>query len=104
MKNIILLFFCLFIVSCTFRSYNLTFNYYVGNNGTSDITFDDYEKYKEEVAKANEENLTNEEKVINIPEGSGNLTIYIQAEVPKHIETQAEAKLTPLQNSLLGLP
>ena len=97
MKKLLLLLTIFLIASCTFRSYEVNFNYYVGNNGTSEIEWKDYEKYKEEVAKAEEET-----KGIKIPKGSGNLTIYIEAEVPKHIETAAEASLTPLQNSLIG--
>lgn len=100
MKKLLLLLAIFLIASCTFRSYEVNFNYYVGNNGTEEITWDDYEKYKEEVAEKEAE--VTEPNKINIPKGSGNLTIYIQAEVPKHIETTAEAELTPLSGSVIG--
>ena len=99
MKKLLILLCFLFIASCTFRSYEVNFNYYVGNGNGKNIEYgdyyDDYEEYKEEVAEA-------EEGTIVIPEGSGNLTIYIQAEVPKHIETSAEAELTPFSGSVIG--
>jgi hypothetical protein len=98
MKNLLLLLLFFFIAcSCTFRCYEVRFNYYVGNNGINEIEWKDHEKYKEKVVKTEEE--TNQ---IQIPKGSGNLIIHIEAKVPKHIETAAEAQFTPLQNSLIG--
>ena len=83
MKKFILCLMFLFL-GCTVRTYDVEFNYYVANNGT-------------EVKTEQTEQTEDDKKVVIIPPGSGNLTIYIQAEVPKHIETAAEAKLqTPL--------
>jgi len=71
------------ISSCTFRHYEVYFNYYVGNNRYAEkITDKDVELIKRSITDI-------EKQVTNIPPGSGNLTIYIQAEVPKHIQTDA---------------
>jgi hypothetical protein len=95
-KSVLILYLAFWIVlsSCTFRSYDVTFNYYVGNNTQAEITA--FEKYKAEVALAEDKDGN---QVINIPPNSGNLTIYIQAEVPKQFDIRAEAKL---QTPLLG--
>jgi DnaJ-class molecular chaperone len=87
MKKLLFILMIFLITSCTFRSYEVNFNYNVGNNSMANIS--EYEKYKEEVAKAEGEG-----QYIEIPKGSGNLTIYIQAEVPKHIETSAEGQMS----------
>ena len=72
--------------SCTLRRYEINFHYYVGNNGYSEnLTESDIE-----LMKKTAENL--EKQLIAIPPGSGNLTIYVQAEVPKHIQTDADAE------------
>ena len=98
MKILLILIF-LITSSCTFRSYEVKFNYYVGNNGTNKIEWKDHQQEcKEEVVNNKEEKI----KQIQIPKGSGNLVIYIEAKVPKNIETSAEAQLTPFKNSLIG--
>lgn len=84
-KLVILLGMIILFTSCTFRQYNLTFNYSVGNNGVTDLTSE--EIYEREVAQA-------EGRYVEVPQGSGNLTIYIQADIPKHIETTAEGQMS----------
>jgi hypothetical protein len=81
--------FLLIFLSCTVRTYDVNFHYYVGNN-------EDLEKLQEQDINSEETNNL-QRQVIFIPPGSGNLTIYIQAEVPKHIQADADAQLsTPL--------
>jgi len=79
LKRLLIVLCLLFLVSCS-RSYRLTFNYYVGN-GQEVIT----EKYKIEKSEISEG-----EHIINIPQGSGNLTVYIQAEVPKTVDVATD--------------
>ena len=97
MKTVFILYEALIILlsSCTFRSYDVTFNYYVGNGTQAEIT--SLEKYQAEIAKAEDG-----KQVITIPPGSGNLTIYIQAEVPKQFDIKASAE-ADLQTPLLGM-
>ena len=86
MKKLIILCLTFLFFSCTMRTYDVQFNYYVGNDGLTEIQTTEKIDSKQD-----------DKKVVIIPPGSGNLTIYIQAEVPKHIETAAQAELsTPL--------
>lgn len=74
----------IFLSSCTVRSYDVNFYYYVGNNEFSEkLTKKDIEFIKKTTDDL-------KKQTINIPSGSGNLTIYIAADVPKHIETSAD--------------
>lgn len=71
--KIIILLMCLLFVSCI-RTYKVTFNYNV--NGK--------EVMSEEVTEPNNE------QIVNIPKGSGNFIIYVQAEVPKTVDANAD--------------
>jgi len=75
MKKLLLILLCLlFLASCS-RAYHLTFNYYVGNNGQTETEI-----------KTIDDNVN----VVTIPQGSGNLTVYIQAEVPKTVDVATD--------------
>ena len=75
-KLLILL--CLFLFVSCIRTYKVTFNYNVNGKEIS----------SEETA--NTEDL--EDRIINLPKGSGNFIIYIQADVPKTVDASIEAE------------
>ena len=75
MKKVIIIFCILFSIFSCIRKYEV--NFIVGNNG--------YIKDKKLV----EETEETDKQVIYLPPGSANLTIYIQAEVPKNIDANA---------------
>jgi len=93
-KTVLIAVLVILLSSCTFRSYDVEFNYYVGNNTQAEIA--DLEKHKLKVA------TVDGKQVITIPPGSGNLTINIQAEVPKQFDIKASAE-TDLTTPLLGM-